>query len=101
MKIWVVESEIMTTYDEHAPQDFWKDIEKIFDSKEKAISYVQESIKDAIDEQRKNPDPDVERIIDHVPTEEELIENCGCWYKSDNEGIKQDYSYVISEYVVE
>ena len=101
MKVWIVETEIMTTWDEWSPQDFWRDIEKIFDDKDKAIFYVQERIKNAIDEQRNKPDRDVRDIIDHVPTAEEILKPSGCWYKTIRDGGDCDYCYEIHEYVVE
>ena len=101
MKVWIIETEIMSTYDEWSPQTFSTSIEKMFDTLDKAISYVRNSIKNAIDEQQKEPDRDVKWIIDHVPTDEEILDSHGCWYKTVDEVGTDDYAYYIREYDVE
>lgn len=101
MKIWIVEREIMTTYDEYIPQSFSTEVEKIFDTKDKAISYVREQIKNAIDGQIDKSYRHIEANLDHVPTDEEIFEPCGCWYMTTGRFRKDQFSYYVREYNVE
>lgn len=101
MKIWTVEIKILSWYSDYEPSSSWSMTEKVFDSKDKAVSYVRERIKDVIADPKDYPDDYVDYIIDHIPSDEELLHWAGCYYKCIVNIETSQYHYIIHEYDVE